>query len=163
MAPKNKKSEKTELQAGVLDSVIGYRIAKARITTQALFIRHVGKPFALRPVEFSLLMLLQANHELAPSQLSDALALSRPHLTLLLDRMQERGWIDRVRSQVDRRSQQVGLTEAGAALAADVARRAPDMEVELQTVLSAAERAMLIELLDKVAAHGGYLREDEEA
>jgi DNA-binding MarR family transcriptional regulator len=162
MAPKNKKSEKTELQAGVLDSVIGYRIAKARITTQALFIRHVGKPFALRPVEFSLLMLLQANGGLAPSQLSDALALSRPHLTLLLDRMQERGWIERERSLVDRRSQQVRLTEAGATLAAEVAERAPDMEVELQSVLSAAERAMLIELLDKVAAHGGYVREDEE-
>jgi len=156
------KTKKTELQAGVLDAVIGYRIAKARITTQALFIRHVGKPFALRPVEFSLLMLLQANGGLAPSQLSDALALSRPHLTLLLDRMQERGWLARERSEVDRRSQQVRLTEAGAALATEVAGRAPDMETELQSVLSTAERAMLIELLDKVAAHGGYVREDEE-
>jgi DNA-binding MarR family transcriptional regulator len=157
------KTRKTELQTGPLEAVIGYRIAKARVTTQALFVRHIGKPFALRPVEFSLLMLLQANEAVAPAQLSAALALSRPHLTLLLDRMQERGFIDRARSQVDRRSQQVTLTDAGQALAGELARRAPQMEGELQHSLSTAERAMLIELLDKVASHGPPALDDDEA
>ncbi|MFG6489806.1 MarR family winged helix-turn-helix transcriptional regulator [Roseateles sp. BYS78W] len=155
------KTKKTELKTGPLESVIGYRIAKARVTTQALFVRHIGKPFSLRPVEFSLLMLLQANEAVTPAQLSDALSLSRPHLTLLLDRMQERGLIDRARSQVDRRSQQVTLTDAGQVLSAELAQRAPQMEGELQLSLSAAERAMLIELLDKVAAHGGPVPDDE--
>jgi len=160
MSASNNKS--TGLQTGVLETVIGYRIAKARVTTQALLIRHIGKPFSLRPVEFSLLMLLQANTALAPKELSNALALSRPHLTLLLDRAQERGWVERERSQVDRRSQEVRLTEAGATLAAELASRAPKMESELQHSLSFAERAMLIELLDKVAAHGGEMAPDGE-
>lgn len=156
------KTRKTALQTGALESVIGYRIAKARVTTQALFVRHIGKPFSLRPVEFSLLMLLQANEALAPAQLSKALALSRPHLTLLLDRIQDRGLLDRERSQVDRRSQQVRLTPAGAALAAELAQCAPGMEAELQRSLSAAERAMLIELLDKVANHDAAAPDDSE-
>jgi DNA-binding MarR family transcriptional regulator len=99
-------------------------------------------------------MLLRANPAIAPSQLSDALALPRPHLTLLLDRMQERDLIRRTRSAVDRRSQQVELTEAGTALSTEVADRAVSMESELELTLSTAERAMLIELLDKVSRHG---------
>jgi DNA-binding MarR family transcriptional regulator len=154
-------AEKTSPQAGVLESVIGYRIAKARITTQALFLRHIGEPFELRPVEFTLLMLLQANGALTPKQLARELALSGPNLTLLLDRMQERGHIARQRSETDRRSQQVLLTESGTAFASDLARRTPEMERELGQSLSAAERAMLIELLDKVASHRGPAFGDE--
>lgn len=133
--------------------MIGYHIATARVTTHNLFIRHIGEPFGLRPVEYTLLMLIQANAGLAPKQLSRMLALSGPNLTILLDRVQERGLIERVRSQVDRRSQQVMLTAEGSALAVKLAARTPEMEAELQRSLSPAERAMLIELLTKVAAH----------
>ena len=74
-----------------MESVVGYHIAKARVTTHALFLRHIGQPYALRPVEYSLLLLLQASKGLTPKQLSRSLALSGPNLTILLDRMQEHG------------------------------------------------------------------------
>lgn len=74
---------------------------------------------------------------------------------MLLDRIQDRGLVERVRSAVDRRSQQVLLTSAGQELVQGLEARVPGMEVELDAVLSPAERAMLIELLQKVAAHGG--------
>jgi DNA-binding MarR family transcriptional regulator len=138
---------------GVLDNVVGHHLACARVTTHVTFLAHVGQPYDLRPVEYSLLMLLAANAQLTPKQLAQSLALSAPNLTILLDRLQDRGALQRVRSEVDRRSQHVMLTDAGRALADEITTRTPAMEAELDGCLSRAERAMLIELLDKVARH----------
>jgi DNA-binding MarR family transcriptional regulator len=71
----------------------------------------------------------------------------------MLDRMQERGLIERIRSETDRRSQHVLLSSAGRALTDLALARTPAMEADLDGALSRAERAMLIELLDKVARH----------
>jgi DNA-binding MarR family transcriptional regulator len=146
-------AKKPGLAQGVLDNVVGHHLACARVTTHVTFIRHIGQPLDLRPVEYSLLMLLTANAQLTPKQLAQSLALSAPNLTILLDRMQVRGLLQRVRSEVDRRSQHVLLTDAGRTLAHDIAAKTPAMEAELDGCLSRAERAMLIELLDKVARH----------
>ena len=145
------KHKKPVLAEGALQSLIGYRIAKARIATQALFARHIGSPFSLRPVEYSLLMLLHANEALTPKQLSRALALPAPNLTILMDRMQGRGLIERVRNQADRRSQQALLTADGATLARQLAELTPGVEKDLGEHLSPGELAMLAELLDKVS------------
>lgn len=147
-------STKKQMPAqGVLDSVVGHHLACARVTTHVTFLKHFGQPYDLRPVEYSLLMLLAANAQLTPKQLAQSLALSAPNLTILLDRVQERGLLQRVRSEVDRRSQHVLLTEAGRALASEISAKTPAMEAELDGCLSQAERAMLIELLGKVARH----------
>jgi DNA-binding MarR family transcriptional regulator len=150
MSPASK-NRKAALSEGLLSGVVGFHVARARVTTQALFQRHIGEPFGLRPVEYSLLMLLQANPALTPKQLAGALALSAPLLTGLLDRIEERALIERVRNTADRRSQLVRLTARGDRFVEDLARRTPEMESELGRSLSTAERAMLIELLDKVA------------
>lgn len=147
-------STKKQMPAqGVLDSVVGHHLACARVTTHVTFLKHFGQPFDLRPVEYSLLMLLAANAQLTPKQLAQALALSAPNLTILLDRMQDRGLLQRVRSEIDRRSQHILLTEAGRAMADDICAKTPAMEAELDGCLSRAERALLIELLGKIARH----------
>ena len=158
---KSSRNNQPSMAKGILSSVIGYHIATARVTTQELFVRHIGEPFSLRPVEFSLLMLLQSHGHLTPKQLSRLLALPGPNLSMLLDRLQDRGVVERVRSAVDRRSQQILLTSAGQDLVHRLEARVPGMEVELDAVLSPAERAMLIELLQKVASHGGSGREPQ--
>jgi DNA-binding MarR family transcriptional regulator len=147
-APKDKEPV---LEEGRLQSLIGYRIAKARLATQTLFARHIGTPFGLRAVEYSLLMLLHANRVLTPKQLSRALALPGPNLTILMDRMQARGLIERVRSEVDRRSQQALLTPEGQALARQLDEQTPNVEKDLDGPLTRGELVMLAELLDKVA------------
>ena len=139
------------LSLGALENVLGYHLAQATVTTMDTFARHLGEPMGLRKVEFSLLMLLQANGPLSPKRLGQVLALSAPNLTLLLDRLQQRGLISRERSATDGRSQNIVLTEAGEALAWQGAEAAAPMEAELADRLSRAERLMLIELLRKVA------------
>jgi len=139
------------LSLGCLSNLLGYHIAQAAVTTVDLYERHVGQPFGLRKVEYSLLMLILANGPLAPKRLAQALALSAPNMSMLLDRLQARGLLRRERSQIDRRSQNVVLTVEGGQVARDSAAAAAPMEQALYVRLSPAEHGMLIELLRKVA------------
>lgn len=144
-------NEPEALSLGALSDVLGFHIAQAAVFTYNLFERHVGDPFQLRKTEYSMLMLLLANGPLSPKRLAQALALSAPNLTMLLDRLQARGLLKRERSQTDRRSQNIVLTEEGLRVARASADAAGPMERDLLERLSPAERAMLIELLGKVA------------
>ncbi|MBL0085658.1 MAG: MarR family transcriptional regulator [Ideonella sp.] len=144
-------AEPDALSLGALGGVLGYHLAQAAVFTYGLFERHVGEPFQLRKTEYSMLMLLLANGPLSPKRLAQALALSAPNLTMLLDRLQDRGLLKRERSQTDRRSQNIVLTEQGLKVATEGAAAAGPMERDLAQRLSSAERAMLIELLGKVA------------
>ena len=139
-----------QLQLGPLGDLLGYHIARASVTTFALFEQHVGQPFGLRKVEYSLLLLVLANGPLSPKRLAQALALSVPNQTMLLDRLQQRGLLRPERSLVDRRSQNVVLTDEGQRIAQASAAEATPMERALDDRLSLAEHAMLIELLSKV-------------
>lgn len=139
------------LRLGGLESVVGYHLAQATVTTMASFERHVGRTLNLRKVEYSLLLLLLANAPPTPKQLGQALALTGPNLTLLLDRMQARGLVQRERSQTDRRSQLIVLTAEGRSLAEAGLAAVQPMEQALDNRLSPAERLMLVELLRKVA------------
>lgn len=138
------------LSFGPLAGIVGFHIARASVSTYDAFERHIGKPFDLKKVEFSLLMIVMANGALAPKRLARALAVTAPNLTLLLDRLQQRGLIKRERNPADGRSQHVVLTAKGLKLARDAAAAAEPMERELLSSLSRAEHAMLIELLDKL-------------
>jgi DNA-binding MarR family transcriptional regulator len=145
------RSASQALSLGLLADVLGYHVAQAAVTTVDMFERHVGQPYGLRKVEYSLLLLLLANGALTPKRLGQALALSGPKLTLLLDRLQERGLLRRERSATDGRSQNIVLTGAGRQLTQAAGEAAAPMERELDSRLSRAERLMLIELLRKVA------------
>lgn len=147
----SKASALQPLALGPLGTIVGYHIAQAAVTAYGAFDRHIGKPFELRKVEFSLLMLLLTNGPLSPKQLATTLTLTSPNLTLLLDRLQSRGLLRRERNPADGRSQHILLTEKGQRLARDAAAAAQPMERELLQPLSRAEHAMLIELLCRLA------------
>ena len=108
-----------ELDLGALRSIAGFHMARASVPALDAFERHVGAPHALHKVEFSLLMLLQANPAVSPKALARALAIAAPKLTALLDRLQQRGLLQRRPNPNDGRSQLVDLTAQGQRLAGD--------------------------------------------
>lgn len=140
-----------QLQFGALRGIVGFHIARAAVTTYEAFDRHLGMPFGLAKVEFSLLMLLLANEGVSPKPLAKALRITAPKLTQILDRLQERGVLERRPNPLDGRSQHVVLTRAGQKLARDAQAAAGPMEAQLLARLSPAEHAMLIELLGKLS------------
>lgn len=141
------------LDQSLLAHVLGYNLAQATIPTHKIFFKNIGQPLKLRPVEFTILMLLMSNCDVTQKQLCQTLAVTAPNVTILLDRMQERGLVTRVRSETDRRSQHILLSDKGRTLARRAYEISLTMENEPLRHLSMAERAMLIELLQKVARH----------
>lgn len=137
-------------QSGLMH-LLGYAATRASVELKKSFQRHLG-PLKLKAVEFSVLVLVDTNDEVNQKQLGQALDVSAPNLAVTLDRMVEQGWVRRERSERDRRAQLVKLTPAGLALVARARRIAQTMENEALKVLSPAERALVIELLHRVAA-----------
>lgn len=133
-----------------MQRLLGYLLAQASIATTRVFRKHIA-PLGLTQVEFTVLTLLATNPVVTQRQLGRALGAAPPNLTNLLSRLEGKGWIERSRAAHDARAQTIALTRAGAALAQKAAVAAAAMEEPLLRHLSAAERAMLFELLLKVA------------
>ena len=143
------------LEEARVHDVIGYQVAQASIATVAAFQRSVGEPLELRPVEYTILALIDENPGVTGARLARALAVTPPNITTWLDKLDKRGLIAREAGTTDRRSQHVKTTKKGSTLVAEATRRLLLQDRELFSNLSAAERAMLVELLHKVALRRG--------
>ncbi len=139
------------LDGSRLGYLVGYAASRAAIELKRDFRRHLG-PLGLKAVEFSILMLLLANRDVNQKRLCEALEVSAPNMAITLDRLAARGWIERVRSTLDRRAMIVHLTPAGRELAIRADKVARTMEQAPLRVLTSAERTLLIELLMKIAS-----------
>jgi DNA-binding MarR family transcriptional regulator len=142
------------LDSSRMSHLVGYAASRAAITLRKVFAQHM-EPLDLKIVEFSILMLVAQNAQVNQKQLGEALDISAPNMAVTLDRMVERGWVERVRGTTDRRAQHIHLTPAGEALVQRAEKIAATMEAPALAVLSPAERALLIELLHKVASGRG--------
>lgn len=138
------------LDTGCLLHLFGYRLTLAELAARRVFQRQVGMPMALRPVEFSILLLLLTHGSATPKQLARTLRLPPSNITVLIDRLVLRALVERARSAIDGRATELRLSSEGRALARRAQRRALTMEDSLLAPLSAAERAMLAELLAKL-------------
>lgn len=138
------------LNQSALLHLVGYAATRASVELKKTFKKHLG-PLDLKAVEFSIMVLVDTNLEVNQKQLGLALDVSAPNLAVTLDRMVEQGWVRRERSERDRRAQLVQLTPEGRLLITRAREIAQTMEHEALRVLSPAEQAMLIELLQRVA------------
>jgi DNA-binding MarR family transcriptional regulator len=68
-----------------------------------------------------------------------------------IDKLEERGWVVREQSRVDRRSQHLRLSPKGKRIATEATQRLADGERAALARLTDAERGILLELLHKVA------------
>jgi DNA-binding MarR family transcriptional regulator len=138
-----------------LQQILGYQLAQAAIVTYGVFERVVGGPMDLRPVEYTVLTLIHENPGVSPAQLSKALAVTRPNITVWLDRLQGRGLVLREINPADRRGQHLSVTERGAALSAEATQLLSATERESFKSLTPVEQMMLAELLHKLAQSRG--------
>ena len=134
-----------------LSHLVGYAAKRAAVELKKSFNRHM-EPLRLKGVEFSILVLLAGNTDVNQKQLGQALDLSAPNLAVILDRMAERGWVERVRSTVDRRAQIIHLTDAGRSLCERAEAVSQTMEHEALAMLTQAERLLLVELLQRLVS-----------
>jgi len=146
-----------ELDDSRIAHLVGYAASRAAITLRKVFAQHM-EPLGLKIVDFSILMLVAQNPQVNQKQLGQTLDISAPNMAVTLDRLVECGWVERVRGTKDRRSQHIHLTAQGTQLVQRAEKIAATMEAPALSVLSAAERALLIELLNKVTSGRGGKR-----
>lgn len=145
------KTPRGDLIEASLHDVTGYQLAQATIVTNAVFDEQVGRPMALRPVEYTLLALVCENPGGTPARLARALAVTAGNITMWIDRLVDKGLVRREAGVTDRRAQNLFATSKGQRVAADATARIVEVEAKRLQALSKAERAMLVELLHKVA------------
>ena len=106
-----------------LQHVLGYQLAQAAIVTNDVFRREVGRPLDLGTVEYTVLTLIAENPGGSLARLARALAVTPPHITALVDRLEGRELVARIASDADRRTRVLSVTRAGTDLVREATRR----------------------------------------
>ena len=132
--------------------LVGYRLAQAGAAAIRVFEEHLGKPLALRRVDYTILVLVDANRDATNRQLARLLGLSMPYLTVTLDKLVAKGLITREPNAADRRSSLLCLSKDGKKLVRKAEGIASSMESALLGRLTEGEAAILFELLDKLTS-----------
>ena len=134
-----------------IHGIVGYQLAQAAIVTDQVFDERVGRRGELRRVELTILALVKGNPDVTARQLARALAVTPPNIAIWIDKLESRGLIARTRGEHDARMQHIRPTRRGAALVERSVQWLMAGEQAALATLSPAERAMLVELLHKLA------------
>lgn len=134
---------------GIAD-IVGYQITRANLAGLANFERAVTGPFKLRPVEFTILQLLQEGQCTTLSQLSKELHMTPPSVSVWLDKLTDRRLIRRSKGDTDGRTQHLQLTDTGAQLTTRAHEALVKSEQQFMAALSPGERVLLLEILHKL-------------
>jgi DNA-binding MarR family transcriptional regulator len=102
--------------------------------------------------QYNVLRLLRAaSPDSVPTLvLANRLISRAPDITRMIDRLEARGWVVRTRSESDRRTILVSITEAGIGLLAKLADPLAECHRKQLGHLSVSELKQLVELLKKV-------------
>lgn len=138
------------LDLGMLPGLLGYQLRRAQIAAFQHFAATVGKA-GVTPGWFGLMVIVANNEGLSQTRLARALGIDGSTMVAMIDRLEENGWVRRQRSEVDRRSHALYLTEAGNELLARLTPMVEAHEAELAQDLGADERKTLLALLAKTA------------
>ena len=101
--------------------------------------------------QLRLLQLIRSKGDATASELSDAMTLSQATVTSILDRLEDRGLIERIRSQTDKRKIHPRLTDSGNVLLDKAPTALQDNFVRNFEQLQSWEQHMIIASLQRVA------------
>lgn len=142
-------TEEPPLDQSRLLKLVGYSCRQAYLSIMPLFMKRMAK-YELRPVDYTVITLINMNPNMTQKRLSQAINVSPPNLATLLDRLESRGLLVRQRNPADKRSQTLALTPEGLSICRKADKTAYELEYEATAVLSDEERAELLRLLQKM-------------
>lgn len=137
------------LSLGPLPHYTGYILRRAQLALFEQFIT-VFKQLDLRPAQFSVLLLVDANPGRRQAEIAAALSIRQANLVGLIDGLDRRGLTKRKRLAADRRAYALTLTAKGAALLKKACALQSQFEERLESELGAGEYKRLIANLTKL-------------
>jgi DNA-binding MarR family transcriptional regulator len=143
--------ETAVLQMGELSDLLGYSLKRAQLKVFEDFLNCVA-PLQLTPAQFSVLLLLDRNPGRNQTEIANTLGILRPNFVAMLDGLESRDLVMRVRSTNDRRSHILVLTDKGRAVLARAKKLvAVKHEARLNELLGPANRVALLSMLATIA------------
>jgi len=138
--------EAQAVDLGRLVEHLGYFVRRAQLWIFADFIRTLAA-IDIRPAQYSVLLLIEANPGSSQAALSQTLGIERARLVRLLDGLEARRFVRRRQSRSDRRSHILSLTPHGRSALARIKVMADAHERRLAQKVGARNRRTLLRLL----------------
>src|SRR5262245_27806366 len=137
------------LDLGELNTHIGYFARRFQVWIFQDLIRELASA-ELRISHYSVLAIIEANPGLAQSEVAEAVGIEPARLVRVLDELEQRGWIQRMRSATDRRSHALFLTPRGQSSFEEIKRLARQHEAHVIAKLGTAKYKSLITMLREI-------------
>ena len=146
-----------QVDESALRQFAGYHMKRAFNVVQA-DLNQTLKPFELRMITYTALLLIVENPGLRQSQLADAMDIERPNLVVIIDELERRDLIVRDRVPSDRRAYALQATLAGRRLCQKAVAAVQGHEQRMFGDWDAHTRATVIAAMDGIRRK----REEEE-
>ena len=137
------------VQYGVLDSLMGYAIRRAQIKTYETFIMAL-EPWGITPPRFSAMVIVSLNPGLKLTQLAKIMGIARSGAVILVDALEDLGYMERQPAPEDRRAFSLALTEKGKQDLVQISQIVAQQDQQVVQPLTATERQDLHRLLIKL-------------
>ena len=141
--------EVTHVSDATLRKFIGYHLKRAFNVIQADLLKTL-KPFELRMLTYTALVLIVDNPGMRQSQLAAAMDIEKPNIVTLVDELEARGAIVRERVASDRRAYALKATEAGHRLYEEAVAAVMEHERKILTGLEDEALATVIATMKSI-------------
>ena len=131
---------------GALAGHAGYAVRRFQLWIFQDFIRTLGE-VDIRPTQYSVLTVIGANPGLSQMAVARRLGIERARLVHLLDSLEQRKYLKRIKSKEDRRSHALHLTPQGETALAKFRRLAAAHERHVAEKIGKANRERLLQIL----------------
>ncbi|MEM7050728.1 MAG: MarR family winged helix-turn-helix transcriptional regulator [Acidobacteriota bacterium] len=135
---------------GLLRDLVGFNLRLTYNRAALLF----SKAFAdldLAPIQFAALEFIANNPECSQKDIACHIGTAPSALVSPLERLEKRGWIQRLRGAADRRRARVSLSATGKRQVVEIERRIREVDRELVSGLPAEKQRQLLALLQDLA------------
>ncbi|MFD1787939.1 MarR family winged helix-turn-helix transcriptional regulator [Sphingomonas floccifaciens] len=139
----------THSLVGALNPLVGYHLRRASAVFAADFAAAV-EGTGMRQVLIGILAVVAASPGINQGAVGRILGIKRANMVSLINELIDAGMIVRETDPTDRRAFTLTLSPAGTAMLDDCTRRIEAHEDQLLAGFSAAEKAMLLDLLGRI-------------
>ena len=136
------------LALGQLDKHLGYFLRRLQIWVFQDFIETL-KPLKVRPAQYSVLLVIEANPGRSQAAIGEQLAIERARLARMLHELERRKWVTRRANGNDGRSHSLYLTADGERTLVKIKTLAERHEARLAKLLGPGRREQLMNVLHK--------------
>ena len=132
-----------------LDELLGFHLRRAQGAVHRSFLAALGA-IEMTQKQTATLWLIGANPGVSQIQVAGELDMDRATMMAIVDKLCERGWLLRRRSETDRRRQELYLTPRGQAALKKAKARIAEHERRIKSAFSEEELRLLSEALRRL-------------